>query len=289
VIQHRYSFFDRTRVIFAAILLLSAGLPGEPLLRADSRPARSTSDPRTYAQERSRLTLDPAFKGKLPITELTEDEAILHALNRLGYGPHPKDLERIKSMGLENWIEQQLHPEKINERPLQSRLAGLRAVNLNSQTLLAQYPQPDAAAKRMGITVDEYRKQMDAQAHPPQGERPRPSKLPQEALIELQQAKALRAIYSERQLQEQLTDFWFNHFNVFANKDLDLWLLASYEGDVIRPRVLGRFRDLLGATAKSPAMLFYLDNYLSADPGAAQRLKAHPESCGAGKMRNCRR
>jgi uncharacterized protein (DUF1800 family) len=87
----------------------------------------------------------------------------------------------------------------------------------------------------------------------------------------------LRAIYSQRQLQEQLTDFWFNHFNVFANKDLDLWLLASYENDVIRSHVFGRFRDLLEATAKSPAMLFYLDNYLSADPQAAKRLRSHPE------------
>jgi uncharacterized protein (DUF1800 family) len=153
----------------------------------------------------------------------------------------------------------------------------LPAANLNSQQLLAAYPQPDVAAKKMGISVEEYRKQMDAEAHPPQGVRPKPSKLPQEALSELQQAKALRAIYGERQLQEQLTGFWFNHFNVFANKDLDLWLLASYERDAIRPRVLGRFRDLLGATAKSPAMLFYLDNYLSADPQAAQRLKGRPQ------------
>jgi uncharacterized protein (DUF1800 family) len=274
--RHRYSLSARTRATFAAMLLLATGLPGEPLLRADSRAVGSSGDQQNQAQGAS-LALDPAFKGKLPITELTADEAILHALNRLGYGPHPEDLERIKRTGLENWIERQLHPEKIDERALQSRLAGLPAVNLNPQALLAQYPQPDAAAKRMGITVDEYRKQMVAQAHPPQGERPKPSKLPQEALNQLQQAKALRAIYGERQLQEQLTDFWFNHFNVFANKDLELWLLASYEGDVIRPRVLGRFRDLLGATAKSPAMLFYLDNFLSADPGAAQRLKSHPE------------
>src|SRR5260370_36459240 len=102
----------------------------------------------------------------------------------------------------------------------------------------------------MGFWAEEYRKEMAAEAHPPKGVHPRPSKLPQEALSQLQQAKALRAIYSERQLQEQLTDFWFNHFNVFANKDLDLWLLAPYENEVIRPRVLGKFRDLLGATAK---------------------------------------
>ena len=75
-------------------------------------------------------------------------------------------------------------------------------------------------------------------------------------------------------MQEQFDDFWFNHFNVFANKGQDAWLLTSYERDAIRPNVLGKFQDLVTATAKSPAMLFYLDNWQSADPGAAQRLAA---------------
>jgi uncharacterized protein (DUF1800 family) len=256
---------------------LSQAFVNEPLARADSQAVGTASNPPNLAEDAPAQAIAPAFKGKLPISELSEKEAILHALNRLGYGPRPGDSERVKRMGLENWIGLQLHPEKISEPALQARLAQLPAANLNSQQLLAAYPQPDVAAKKMGISVEEYRKQMDAEAHPPQGVRPKPSKLPQEALSELQQAKALRAIYGERQLQEQLTGFWFNHFNVFANKDLDLWLLASYERDAIRPRVLGRFRDLLGATAKSPAMLFYLDNYLSADPQAAQRLKGRPQ------------
>ena len=279
--RHGHSLFARTRAVFAAIFFLYTGLPlrflADPPVYADSHAISIADDATDQSQSTQVHPLDAAFKGKLPITELTEDEAILHALNRLGYGPRPGDLQRVKEMGLENWIERQLHPEKIPERLLQARLSRLPAANLNSQALLAEYPQPDMAAKRLGITVDEYRKQMDAEAHPPQGVRPKPSKLPQEALSQLQQAKALRAIYGERQLQEQLTDFWFNHFNVFANKDLDLWLLASYESDVIRPRVFGRFRDLLEATAKSPAMLFYLDNYLSADSQAAKRLRGHPD------------
>ena len=261
LIPHRHSFVVKARAMLAGLVLVSTGVP-QALI----------SQPRVPAPP-----LDPAFKGKLPITELTENEAILHALNRLGYGPRPGDLSRVKRMGLETWIERQLHPEKIDDASLKVRLAGVPAASLNGQTLLAEYPQPDTAAKRLGISVEEYRKQMDAQAHPARGVRPKPSKLPQEILSQLQQGKALRAIYSERQLQEQLTDFWFNHFNVFANKDLDLWLLAPYENDVIRPHVLGRFRDLLGATAKSPAMLFYLDNYLSADSQATQRMRAHPE------------
>src|SRR5437868_1597218 len=83
---------------------------------------------------------------------------------------------------------------------------------------------------------------------------------------ELTQAKLLRAIYSERQLDEVMTDFWFNHFNVFVNKGADRYLITSYERDVIRPHALGKFKDLLVATAQSPAMLFYLDNWLSIGP-----------------------
>jgi uncharacterized protein (DUF1800 family) len=97
------------------------------------------------------------------------------------------------------------------------------------------------------------------------------SKRPQRVVEELSMAKMTRAVYSERQLQQVMDDFWFNHFNVFAGKGEVKWYLTSYERDVIQPNALGKFKDLLTATAKSPAMLFYLDNFLSADPNAAQR------------------
>jgi uncharacterized protein (DUF1800 family) len=97
------------------------------------------------------------------------------------------------------------------------------------------------------------------------------SKRPQRVVEELAMAKMTRAVYSERQLQQVMDDFWFNHFNVFAGKGEVKWYLTSYERDVIQPNALGKFKDLLTATAKSPAMLFYLDNFLSADPNAAQR------------------
>jgi uncharacterized protein (DUF1800 family) len=240
---------------------------------AEAAPGRSAAP---SDESPAPAALDPNFKGKLPITELTEDQAVLHALNRLGYGPRPGDVERVKRMGLEKWIDRQLHPESIDDSKLQARLQTLPVLAMSAQTLLSDYPQPDAAAKKLGITVEEYRKRMDDAAHPAQGLHPAPNHLPQELLNEMQQAKVLRAVYSERQLDEQLSDFWFNHFNVFANKDLDLWLLAPYERDSIRPHVLGKFRALLEATAKSPAMLFYLDNYLSADPNAFDRLKHLP-------------
>src|SRR5262249_30389803 len=98
------------------------------------------------------------------------------------------------------------------------------------------------------------------------------SKRPQRVVEELAMAKVTRAIYSDRQLQQVMDDLWFNHFNVFAGKGEDRYYLTSYERDVIQPHALGKFKDLLTATAKSPAMLFYLDNFLSADPRAAQRL-----------------
>src|SRR5260370_10429410 len=102
------------------------------------------------------------------------------------------------------------------------------------------------------------------------------SKRPQRVVAELSMVKVTRAIYSERQLQQVLDDFWFNHFNVFAGKGEDRYYLTSYERDVIQPRALGKFKDLLTATTKSPAMLFYLDNFLSANPRAAQRQAAEP-------------
>jgi uncharacterized protein (DUF1800 family) len=98
------------------------------------------------------------------------------------------------------------------------------------------------------------------------------SKRPQRVIEELAMAKMTRAIYSDRQLQQVMDDFWFNHFNVFAGKGEDRYYLTSYERDVIAPHTLGKFKDLVSDAAKSPAMLFYLDNFLSADPGAAQRL-----------------
>jgi uncharacterized protein (DUF1800 family) len=100
------------------------------------------------------------------------------------------------------------------------------------------------------------------------------SKRPQRVVEELAMAKVTRAVYSQRQLAQIMDDFWFNHFNVFAGKGEDRYYLTSYERDVIQPHEMGKFKDLLNATAKSPAMLFYLDNFLSADPRAAQRLAA---------------
>ena len=193
-------------------------------------------------------------------------------------------------------------------------------LKMSSSKLLDEFPQPQVAAKREGVTVEEYRKEqqeqakaemqsmqtdmeqadphhlpnfddgtgnMDPNANPGKGNGGGKGQggfgnpmfnfdnihLPQRIVAELSMAKVARAVYSERQLEEQMVDFWYNHFNVFAAKGVDRWLITSYERDAIRPHAMGKFRDLLEATAKSPAMLFFLDNWLSADPAAVARMQ----------------
>jgi uncharacterized protein (DUF1800 family) len=198
------------------------------------------------------------------------DAAIAHLLNRIAFGPRPGDVERVRAMGIDRYVDEQLHPERIADAALSERLAGLTTVRLSQRDIVNAFELPQIEARRA-------RKQDAAAGGDPSAAPPRdPMALKANALvIELAEQKIVRAVYSERQLQEVLADFWFNHFNVDARKGRDRFLLTAYERDVIRPHVFGKFRDLLGATAKSPAMLFYLDNWMSADPN-------RPHS-GAGK------
>ncbi|HKR65817.1 MAG TPA: DUF1800 domain-containing protein [Thermoanaerobaculia bacterium] len=160
----------------------------------------------------------------------TPRERAQHALDRLAFGTRPGDVERVLAIGVDRWIEQQLHPERIDDRAVESRIA--------SYDTRVDIPSRDALKND---------KQMLRRAA-------------RQAVGNLSAQRILRAAESERQLNEVMVDFWMNHFNVFAGKNLDLFLIASYERDTIRPRIWGRFEDLLMATAKSPAMLVYLDN-----------------------------
>jgi uncharacterized protein (DUF1800 family) len=166
----------------------------------------------------------------------SDEPTIVHVLNRLTFGPRPGDVEKLRTMGLASWIDQQLHPERIDDGAAAALLPALE-------------PAPASADPR------ELRRFARQQIQSLAGE------------------KILRATYSERQLQEVLVDFWFNHFNVYAGKGRTAEYLADYEREAIRPHVFDHFRDLLEADAKSPAMLFYLDNWLSADPNASERVE----------------
>ena len=383
-----------------------------------------------------------------------EQKRAVHALNRLTFGPRPGDVQQVMAMGVDNWIDLQLHPEKISDTAMDSRVAAFRTLRMSSREIAEEFPDnqmirqvmdgkkpmPTDAAKRAVYRVqierleekqEEKQEKKEAAAAPAPVMAPSPAPIPAansasasdsaktqeelaaaaatsadatgpapnnladagamnamstsngtatsngmppnnvpanggmvndmsmappvaskptpadaaaarrredrlyadlnvQALIELPpaerykkvmamsadeqvafadtlrggkgqefltgldpkqketlqamnnpqsviadelvQAKLLRAIYSERQLEEVMTDFWFNHFNVFVNKGADRILLTNYEQDVIRPRALGKFEDLLVATAKSPAMLFYLDNWLSVGPASMQAL-----------------
>jgi uncharacterized protein (DUF1800 family) len=262
-----------------------------------------------------------ALQG-LPVKDLSEDEAILQALNRLGFGPRPGDLERLKQMGLQKWIDQQLHPESIDDSALDARLHRFSTLKMSSAKLLDEFPPPRVAAQREGVPLDQFKKEQQERLRPvaramqsdmEKGDAARPPnfetgamnddmnpgkekgggkgqggfgnrmfdyteiRTPQRIVAELSMAKVTRAVYSERQLNEMMVDFWYNHFNVFAAKGADRWLITAYERDAIRPNAMGKFRDLLEATAKSPAMLFFLDNWLSADPVAWKKLQQEQE------------
>ncbi|WP_076592951.1 DUF1800 domain-containing protein [Herminiimonas arsenitoxidans] len=179
---------------------------------------------------------------------VSQDQQVLLVLNRLGYGPKPGDIERVKQIGITRYIDQQLHPENIPlPATLVARLDALDTVNQADGILLGNFLSLRKAATAQ---KDEEAKQQ---------QRAFVTRLTDQTA----EARLAQAIDSPRQLQEVMVDFWFNHFNVFSGKGLDRALVGSYERDAIRPYALGSFRDLLGATAKHPAMLFYLDNWLS--------------------------
>ena len=232
--------------------------------------------------------------------DLTEQQRIAHALNRLGFGARPGDVERVKSIGLEAYINQQLNPEKISDTVAENKVKDLSALNMTTAELYEKYPQPGQLLRQLqqrGMLPDdlaearENRVKGGANAKPeemPANQNPPANPLdnekyrkvieeyyrenglqrPQRIISELQTSRILRAVYSERQLQEVMVDFWTNHFNVFSGKGADRWLLPAYDRDTIRPHAMGKFSELLQATAQSPAMLFYLDNFQSVSPNA---------------------
>jgi len=319
-------------------------------------------------------------KGASGSPQRDEHKRSLHALQRLTFGPRPGDVERISAIGVDKWIDLQLHPDRIDDKQLDARLAPFRTLHMDTREIVENFPPPqvikavmegkrsmpsdpvkravyqaqierleekkerkqDASAPNTNSAVgaadqiatdnapppsetappgkgkltedqlaqrredrlyadlkaqelldkpaDERMKEVlqmspeDQRAlstslkgqkadefmegmNPKQKETLKALSNPQQVVSnELMQAKLVRAIYSERQLEEVMTDFWFNHFNVFIGKGADRYLVTSYERDVIRPHALGKFEDLLVSTAKSPAMLFYLDNWLSVGP-----------------------
>jgi len=276
--------------------------------------------------------------------KLAREAEAIHALTRLTYGPRPGDVEEVKKLGVEKWIEMQLEPKSVPEDPkLEASLKLLDSLTMTPRDMILHYPEQNTiqqAARgnapmpndpvlraRLERVAKKYKARMDGatpaapkpmeqildatelstfrsgspeervkflsslseekfadviEAMPPQmrqrlmftgtpelRRRVMVNTQPQQIIInDLMEGKLLRAIYSTHQLEEVLVDFWYNHFNVFLEKGLDRVLVTSYERDAIRPYVLGKFKDMLQATAEHPAMSFYLDNWQSAANGS---------------------
>ena len=276
---------------------------------------------------------------------LTGDQRIAHVLSRLTFGARPGDFERVKAVGVAEFIRQQLDSDSLDDVAVQARLRRLPTLGMATPVIFEQYTPPKpvvspspAPAKspdktaansilqiasektnadkmsstpsglpawgpRSPLPASETMKPGDAMRKPEEsGQKqeagtmpalpaasPRPTpppKNPQMVVTELQRAALLRAVYSERQLYELMVGFWENHFSIFANKDDDRYLLTSYDRDTIRPFAMGRFRDLLGATAHSPAMLFYLDNWRSSVARPYPASKTRPAGVDGGLNEN---
>lgn len=187
----------------------------------------------------------------------TDPSLALHVLNRFAYGPRPGDLDAVMRMGAETWIETQLAPERLTQTAtLQAALSERALLNQPHAPTLARFARLQGDALSARLTQEER----DAA-------RQQLTKLLQQVQGDARDARVLRAVYSTRQLEEVLVEFWFNHFNVFAGKESVRATAGFFEAEAIRPHVLGRFRDLLGATARHPAMLNYLDNASSVRAG----------------------
>ena len=270
-----------------AMLALSAALCGVvalPVLSAGPQkktPAKKPAAAKTQAPKPA--VGGPAFVDNTP---LTEDQKIIHALDRLGFGPRPGDVERVRRMGLKTYVEQQLAPEKIDDAKVEAKLTPFAALAASPEELTRSYQEMRRlAAQRKKMQADGQRQPgapaMEGTvpgAPPALPRREMMQPMPQQGRknaysgrFQLPMAKVVRAVESERQLNEVLVDFWSNHFNIDMRKGLCQFLKIVDEREVIRPHTLGTFRDLLGASAKSPAMLFYLDNAQSQVPQPINR------------------
>lgn len=223
--------------------------------------------------------------------DLTADQAAFHALSRLTFGARPGEMEKIRRQGISAWINQQLDPESIKDTYLDSLIGTLRYASMSAAEAAQYNAQYRINQRALGILIARHTLDKDVTTSTKERDDAilaqavsqdtlvlrRSISSRSDALAQIQTARFLRAAYSERQLLEVMTEFWLNHFSVFYGKSADqVYQLATYERTV-REHALGDFRALLGAVAKSPAMLIYLDNAASQANGDAPRLGKVPQ------------
>ena len=227
-------------------------------------------------------TANPPAKpvvARSDVRELPADQQIIQALNRLTFGPKPGEMLEVRKIGLDNWIDQQLHPEKIDDSAIESFIASkYPAIDQDQNALLQQFAQQQKARREVRLEKkDTSRVMSSADSAAFRKQLQQRFNLTRQVVTQLQSSRVARAVASERQLQEVMTDFWENHFNVyFAKGGPEPYYLADFDENVIRPHALGKFRDLLEAVARSPAMLFYLDNARSMADSTRPTLNNRP-------------
>jgi uncharacterized protein (DUF1800 family) len=234
-------------------------------------------------QSRSAPVAEPVYAASSEPRELLPDEQVQQVLNRLAFGARPGDAERVRAMGVDQWIAAQLRPERIDNPAADQLIGHYETLNASTSDLVEIFRQVQQARRREQMQLradgDTSASKRDARREA-MADDPKLRDLARRAqkiVGDVQSATLARAVVSERQLDEVMVDFWENHFSVFSGKGQTRLFLASYDRDVIRPYALGKFRDLLGAVAKSPAMLFFLDNWQSAADSA------HPTLAAAGQ------
>ena len=197
------------------------------------------------------------------VGEESRQDRILHVLNRLAFGPRPGDFEHVSAIGPERYVHEQLHPESVAiPADLTERVNEYRTLHMTPIALFTRYQRPVMQARRDAKAESGGDKTAIKDAT-------KDARIQQRIVMrEAVEARMMRAIEGPRQLQEVMTAFWFNHFNVFAGKGLDNIWTGAFEETAIRPHTFGKFRTLLGATAHHPAMLFYLDNWQNTAPGS---------------------
>jgi uncharacterized protein (DUF1800 family) len=206
--------------------------------------------------------------GTSAVREQTADEQVQHVLSRLTFGARPGDVVRVREMGVDAFIAQQLRPDRIPDQRLKDWLNQFETLDLTYADLQEAYPRPNEALQALGAANRNSLSQADSGAR-------RVVEGLRRVSTQVQTARIGRALLTDRQLDEVMTDFWLNHFSVFGGKNaLIRYAIPEYENTTIRPRAMGKFRDLLGAVAKSPAMLYYLDNWQSAADSGRPRLEA---------------
>ena len=249
----------RIAALAAAASIVSLGACGHPAAQVAPAPGVTAAP-------------DEPMTAGSGAREQTADEQVNHVLSRLTFGARPGDAEAVRSMGVDRWLDLQLHPERIDDSRSERYFAALETYNTSSSDLQRKYPPPNQLLQRLQAKGDRSKLNAADSAELRQA-----TAGPRKVTAETQSGRVNRALLSERQLQEVMTDFWLNHFSVYIQKGPpERYQLAEYESRVIRPNSLGKFRTLLEAVAKSPAMLFYLDNWESQADSNRPRLVPLP-------------